>query len=155
MWRAPYSGLVTEFLILRGEIRQILVSLSRGASTSTITSSQLDDLAREIERLHSQLHSSLELIRTDIRDSKDFVSADLDALRLSVRGALSQLDAIKTQLLSRPSTSSELAFIQPIAFRPLTSFSQTSLSIEDEADHISQILILSSMSILTDFIILY
>ena len=62
------------------EIRWILVSLSGGASTSTTSSLQLDDLAREIEILYSQLRSSLELIRTDIRDSKDFVSADLDGL---------------------------------------------------------------------------
>ena len=72
-----YNGKIFD---IEREIRWILVSLSGGASTSTTTSPQLHDLAREIERLHSQLRSSLELIRENIRDSKDFVSADLDGL---------------------------------------------------------------------------
>ena len=62
------------------EIRLILDSLLVGASTSSTSSFQLVDLAREIERLHSLLHSTLELIRVDIRDSTDFVSSDLDGL---------------------------------------------------------------------------
>ena len=72
-----FSGRIFD---IERDIRWIFVSLLRGASTSTTTSSQLDDLAREIERLHSQLHSSLELLQTDIRDSRDFISADLDGL---------------------------------------------------------------------------
>ena len=62
------------------EIRLILDSLSTGTSTSSTSSPQLADLAREIKRLHSLLHSTLELIRVDIRDSRDFVSSDLEGL---------------------------------------------------------------------------
>ena len=72
------------------------LSLSAGLGTSTFTTPQMEDLAREIERLHSQLHSSLELLRTNIKNSRDFVSADLDGLQLTVREILFQLDAIRT-----------------------------------------------------------
>ena len=92
-FRLRFSGKIFD---IERKIRQILDSLSAGTSTSTTSSPQLDDLAREIKRLHSQLCSSLELIRTDIRDFRDFISADLDGLRLTVREILSQLDAIKT-----------------------------------------------------------
>ena len=66
--------------------------------TSTSSTPQMDDLAREIERLHSQLRSSLELLQTDIKDSRDFLSADLNGLQITVRGILSQLDVIRNQL---------------------------------------------------------
>ena len=67
-------------LDIKREIRQIIISLFVGVGTLTFSLPQMDDLAREIERLHGQLRSSLELLRTDIRDSKDFVSTDLDGL---------------------------------------------------------------------------
>ena len=79
MWRALFSDSVTIFDVER-EVRQIVVSLSVGVGTLISSTPQMDDLAREIERLHGQLRSSLELLRTDIRDSKDFVSTDLDGL---------------------------------------------------------------------------
>ena len=80
------------------EIRLILDSLSVGASTSATSSPQLADLTREVERLYSLLHSTLELIRVDITNSRDFVSSDLEGLCVSVREVLSQLDAIRIQL---------------------------------------------------------
>ena len=67
----------------------MVVSLSTGVGTSTSSTPQMDDLAREIKRLHSQLRFSLELIRVNIKDSRDFVSADLNGLRLTMRGILS------------------------------------------------------------------
>ena len=71
------------------EIRLILDSLSAGVSTSSSSSPQLADLAREVERLHGLLQSTLELIQIDIRDSRDFVSSDLEGLKVSMRGVLS------------------------------------------------------------------
>ena len=90
-----FSGRIFD---IEKKIRWIVVSLFAGVGTSTFSMPQMDDLAREIERLHSQLRSFLELLRTDIRDFRNFISADLDGLRLTVRGILSQLDGIRTQL---------------------------------------------------------
>ena len=124
-------------------------SLSFGMGTSTSSTPQVDVLAREIDRLHSQLCSSLEMLRIDIRDFRDFLTSDLDGLsslkvlridirdfrdflksdldglRLIVRGILSQLDVIRTQLQSRFSTSTEPVFVQPITFHPPASSSLT------------------------------
>ena len=107
------------------EIRLILDSLSAGVSTSSSSSPQLADLAREIERLHGLLRSTLEMIRADIRSSRDYVSSDLEGLKIFMRATLSQLDAIRTQLQSRPSTSTEPTLVQPIAFYPPTSSTRT------------------------------
>ena len=71
------------------EIRLILTSLTAGVGSSSSLSSQLADLAQEIERLHGLLKSTLELIRANIRSSRDYVSSDLEGLRVSVRAALS------------------------------------------------------------------
>ena len=54
-----FSGKIFD---IEKEIGLILDSLSAGASILTTSSPQLADLTQEIERLHSQLHSSLELI---------------------------------------------------------------------------------------------
>ena len=72
-----FSGRIFD---IKREIRLILDSLLVGASTSSSSSPQLADLTREVERLYSQLRSSLELIQANIRDSRDFISSDLDGL---------------------------------------------------------------------------
>ena len=103
------------------KIRLVLTSLIAGADTSSSSSSQLADLAPEVERLHSLLRSTLELIRANIRSLRDYVSSDLEGLRVLMRATLSQLDAIRTQLQSRPFVSTEPIFVQPIAFHPSIS----------------------------------
>ena len=93
------------------KIRLVLILLSARVDTSSSSSSQLADLAQEVERLHGLLRLIFELIQTDIRCSRDYVSSDLEGLRVSVRAALSQLDVIRTQLQSRPSVSTESIFV--------------------------------------------